>query len=983
MDRTFNPSAAITSLLSQDTRLIEIDTPAVGPALVVERFDGIESVCADFKFTIDCLSTSAFLDAKALVGERLSLRVRRADGGHRHWHGHCTQVAPLGSDGGLARYRLTMEPWTAFLKLRRNALIFQDLDALGVIERVLADYPQEAHRVDVTQSLRTFPVITQFRETDHDFVFRLLADAGLAWRFEHAQGAASGDAGGDSEAAHTLVIYDRDAEVIDASPATVRFHRVDATETLDAITHFTEQRQATANAFVASSWQSELVEAHAAALDADPAGPNLPTREVYSAPRAARYAERRHAEQAAELRLDALSLPNYLLAGAGSGRSLDAGFGFTLTQHPSFESGQRFVPLTVQHVAANNLGSGIVALLDNVDLERGSYRNRFLAVTADTAIVPSPRPKPTAPGMQTALVVGLPKAAITSTRDHQVRIQFPWQRGLVPNSGGLTDTASSASPDGHAPGDDTSGTWVRVAEWQAGPNWGSHALPRIGSEVLVEFLHGDIDAPIIVGQLYNGNVAPPFALADASNHPGTVSGLHSQSLDGGGTQQWLMDDATGQLRQRLHSSLADSRLELGYLLDPGNASRGGLRGQGFDFATLGWANLRAGQGVLLSTTARSGATSTQLDTAEALGQFKAAERTARALSDAAEDSEVAPLAANQNQTDFITAIDPEQDGHHPGSVNGQSATKPQGKQRDGGDPVEKLSKPLLFVEGPEAIALTTPNSALAYAGANVHLTTQSDAHLTAGNTFAGVAGGNLAVYAQAGPLRVIAAHGPVTVQAHNGPLELLADQSVTVTATDERIDVLASKKIVLQAGKTQITLEGGNITFACPGTFTVKAGQVPFKGGASGAAGLGALPTGGLAGLPNSARHAASTGKPSGKAGPASVKSDAGVANESNSMPVGLSNVEPYTVRVKLQDDRGQVIAGQKLRVWHPDDTFEDVETDEDGVSRIVTSGDRSESLRIQLADNETWEVLDTDHLHEDGQDCCVPEAAPMDGDFA
>jgi type VI secretion system secreted protein VgrG len=842
MDRTFPdmPLALASALLSQDTRLIEIDLPAagLGDPLVVERFTGHEAVCADFRFDIDCLSTSAFIEPLAMVGQVVSLRLRQADGSHRHWHGHCTRVAPLGSDGGLARYRLTMEPWTAFLRLRRNALVFQSLDALGVIERILDHYPQAALKVEASQALPVRPITTQYRESDHAFVFRLLADAGLAWRFEHVQGDL-----GEGAAGCTLVVFDRAVEVPEATPPVLRFHRSDITEAQDAINHFTEQRQVTANAFATASWQPEQVEAVSASLAGKAAGPHLPTLEVYTVPRSGRFAARADAEQTAELRLDALRLPQRLHAGAGSGRGLAPGQAFTLTRHPDL-SGERFLPLAVEHVAANNLGSGIVELLDHADLERGSYRNRFVAVPADTAIVPLPRPRPTAPGAQTARVVGLPDAAVTSTRDHQVRIQFPWQRGVAPNPGGLTDTGSRADPDGHAPGDDTSGTWVRVAEWQAGPNWGSHALPRIGSEVLVEFLHGDIDQPVITGQLYNGEIAPPFALADASNHPGTLSGLHSRSLDGSGTQQWVLDDAPGQLRQRLHTSLADSRLELGYLIDHRDGSRGGLRGQGFDLATLGWANLRAGEGVLLSTTARPRAASTQFDIAEAVGQLKGAERTAQALSDAAEGSQVAPLAANERQTDLVRQVDPGQDGKYTGAVNGQSATKPDGKQRDGGDPVEKFAAPLLFAESPDAIALATPASAIAYAGGNTHLTAQQDAHLAAGQTFAGVSGGHVALFAQKGPLKAIAANGPLSLQAHAGTLELLADQSVTVTATDERIDVLARQKIVLQAGQTEIVLEGGNITFKCPGNFTVKAGQVPFKGGASGAAGLEMLPDG-------------------------------------------------------------------------------------------------------------------------------------------
>ncbi|MFC3551852.1 type VI secretion system Vgr family protein [Lysobacter cavernae] len=323
---------------------------------------------------------------------------------------------------------------------------------------------------------------------------------------------------------------------------------------------------------------------------------------------------------------------------------------------------------------------------------------------ADTALVPLARPKPLAPGAQTARVVGLPDAANTASRDHQVRIQFAWQRGTAPHTGGLDDAGSSSHPDGHAPGDHTCGTWVRVAEWLAGPNWGSHALPRIGAEVLVEFLHADIDQPVVSGQLFNGDVAPPFALSDASNHLGTLSGLHTQSLDGSGTQQWLVDDAPGQLRQRLHTSLADSRLELGYLIDHHNGQRGALRGQGFDLATLGWANLQAGQGVLLSASARANAASTQFDVAEAVSQMRGAEQTAQALSDAAGQHRVMALAANAGQTALIAALDVEHDGRYTGPVNGQAATKPSGGSRNGGTPVERFARPLLFVESPDRIA---------------------------------------------------------------------------------------------------------------------------------------------------------------------------------------------------------------------------------------------------------------------------------------
>ncbi|WDN38472.1 DUF2345 domain-containing protein [Xanthomonas oryzae] len=406
----------------------------------------------------------------------------------------------------------------------------------------------------------------------------------------------------------------------------------------------------------------------------------------------------------------------------------------------------------------------------------------------------------------------------------------------------MTDSASTAP--GHAPGDQRAGTWVPVAEWVAGPNWGSHFLPRIGSEVLVEFLHGDIDQPRITGQLYNGEVAPPFGggLDARASHPGTLSGLHTQSHDGSGTQQWLLDDTPGQLRTRLHTSLADTRLELGYLVQHSDTARGALRGQGFELASQGWGNVHAAQGLLLSSSARGQGASTALDVAEAVAQLHGAQRTAQALHATLTQQQVPGLDAHPSVTQLREAIDPQAQGKYTAAVGGQAATKPADGGRDGQAPVERFAQARLLGESPDHIAWTTPASAVAYAGQALQLTVQQDAQLSAGQTLSAVSGQHTALFAQRGPIKLIAAAGPVSLQAHTGALELLADQAVTVTATDTRIDVLAQHKIVLQAGQTRITLEGGDITFACPGQFTVKASTHPFLGGEMNVAPLSALP---------------------------------------------------------------------------------------------------------------------------------------------
>ncbi|BDT56740.1 hypothetical protein MasN3_02340 [Massilia varians] len=176
---------------------------------------------------------------------------------------------------------------------------------------------------------------------------------------------------------------------------------------------------------------------------------------------------------------------------------------------------------------------------------------------------------------------------------------------MRPNPGG---TAHNTDGKGCAPGNESSGTWVRVAEALAGPNWGTVFTPRIGTEVLVDFIEGDIDRPVIVAQLYNGVDLPPFSAGvdSGANHAGVLSGIHTRNFDGSGYNQWQIDDTAGQLRMRLASSVGLSQLNLGYLIhqEPGTAQRGTYRGSGFELRTDAWAVIRGGEGVLLSTRAR-------------------------------------------------------------------------------------------------------------------------------------------------------------------------------------------------------------------------------------------------------------------------------------------------------------------------------------------------------------------------------------------
>ena len=179
---------------------------------------------------------------------------------------------------------------------------------------------------------------------------------------------------------------------------------------------------------------------------------------------------------------------------------------------------------------------------------------------------------------------------------------------------------------------------------------------------------------------------------------------------------------------------------------------------------------------------------------------------------------------------------------HPAQVNGQNATQPNGTQRYGGDPVPSFNAPHIVLETPSHLSLTTPNSSVAFAAENLHLTAQKDAQFSAGHTIAGISGDSLQWFTASGGAKVIAQHGDVSVQAHSDALEIIADQSLSLTATDDCIELLAKAKIVLQSGTSSITLQGTDITVQCDGTFRAQGKEHPILGGVNGAAAMPLLP---------------------------------------------------------------------------------------------------------------------------------------------
>ena len=261
--------------------------------------------------------------------------------------------------------------------------------------------------------------------------------------------------------------------------------------------------------------------------------------------------------------------------------------------------------------------------------------------------------------------------------------------------------------------------------------------------------------------------------------------------------------------------------------------------------------MRGGAGVLLTTSARaaqgSGVASTQMDAAEAVRSLQAAQALGKALGDVASKQQAMTSAdAAKAQQALLSRIDPKDKGKHDGAVNGHAASKAASGTRelDAAQPVEKFAEPVVLMDAPANINWATPASTVLFAGEQLHWSAQGDLHMTAAHTVSTVAANAAGQFSHAGGIQAIAANGPVSLQAHTGQLEILADKSIKIISVNDSIEIKASQKIVLQAGQSSITLEGGDITFACPGNFTVKGGQHVFDGGGSTPAQIAVLPDG-------------------------------------------------------------------------------------------------------------------------------------------
>ena len=836
------------SAFSQHARPIRLrfdaDSGIAPDLLLAHRLSGTEGLSTGYRYELDCLSADMHIELKDLLGQPVEIGLLLPEGGERIMAGLVTSAQHLGGDGGFATYRLLIEPALATLAHRMNSRVFQDKSVPEIVTTLLEEHtaanPVFANSFTTDNQLsREYPsrsYCLQYRETDLAFIHRLLAEEGISYRFTF-----KGEA--DATPQHTLVLFD-DADSLDAnSQPAIRFHRADGTEAEDTITAWEATRQVTAGSTSLQSWDYRPVSALNGAADSRIDQGSRGTALASYLPQAPYYgADTDELERYARLRQQAADLAAKSFTGEGVVRSLHPGTWFELRDHPIHDHDARedrqFVVTEQRFTARNNLiaedQSGTTGGT-NTGKPALPYTNRFTAVRRGIPIVPAyteHHAKPTAKGPQTAIVIGPEGEEVFTDEQGRIRVQFHWQR-------------THDHPEGGADTDDKSSTWIRVATPSAGAGWGIQHLPRIGQEVLIEFLDGDIDRPVCKGVVHNGtHPAPAFSGTGSLPANKTLSGTKTKEHQGNGYNELVLDDTQNELRVKLSSEHAKTQLNQGYLIHPRTNGKGEPRGEGFELRSDAAGALRAAKGLLLSAEASANASGKQLDRQALLQMLDSALALAEQLGEQARHQHAhLPETGKDNQLveDDATPGKPGERGHQTQltealhNLERSSNTDNEGKTGQGQQPG---GQQVVAISGPDGVAIASNQSTTIAAGTNLDQVAQRDSNHTTGRRWIHNAGESISLFVAGAKARIkhtiklIAAKGNMQMQAQDGQLEATAQNDIVITSVNGKVVIQAPKEILLTAGGGYIRI-GKDIEIHNPGAQSQKAASFNLSGPAS------------------------------------------------------------------------------------------------------------------------------------------------------
>ncbi len=485
-----------------------IDTP-LGSDVKFHAMGGYEGLSRPFVYEVDVVSGRSDIAASELLGQPVTVHLSVGDdqGDTRHWNGRVARLQYLDtSDDGDSRYRLTVRPWLWQLTRSADCRIFQRMTIPRIVTKVFQDRGFTDFEQVLFETYEQRDYVVQYRETDFQFVSRLLEREGIYYFFRHEDGK------------HTLVLADS-PQAHTASPGCEQLPFAPDDEHRDATQQYMRQWKAESQLETGVFAQADYdftkpqVQLYAQSTSSDAAAKGL---QVYDYPGG--FDNFADADLLARLRLDQSRRDAQRWTGETNARPMSVGSTFELTDHPREDQNQTYLVTWARYrIKGQDARS--------TDDEEDPFTCTLVAIDAEVTFRPPlTTPKPIARGPQTAMVVGPAGQEIWTDKYGRVKVQFPWDRL------GTKDENSSC--------------WIRVSQSWAGGSFGAQFVPRIGHEVIVDFLEGDPDKPIITGCVYNGTNDPPFSLPDNQ----TQSGIRTRSSPQGtlsNANEIRFEDLTG------------------------------------------------------------------------------------------------------------------------------------------------------------------------------------------------------------------------------------------------------------------------------------------------------------------------------------------------------------------------------------------------------------------------------------------------------
>ncbi len=481
---------------TQAKRNIQITTPLGKDALLVAQFSAIEQMGALFQYDLSLYSEKGDLSADAILGKDVTVKFDLPDGGKRFFHGFVTDFSQVDYDNRYHRYQATVRPWLWFLTRSADCRIFQQKSVADIFEEVVKPYGFTDYKLKLTGAANKMDYCVQYRETDFNFISRLLEQEGIYYYFQHADGRHTMILANDSSAHEKAANYETVPYFPPGAPAAQR--------TRDHLNAWSFTKSVLPGTFATTDYDFTAPKKSLAGNSSISKPHAHSSFEVFDYPADLAKFESGETSRVAKIRVQELQAAQMVGHGKGDAVGLATGNKFKLDQFPRKDLNIEYLVTGAKYLITSDAaasGAADPGVECTVSIDAIDARTPFRAARIT--------PKPVVHGSQTAIVVGKAGEEIYTDEHARVKVQFHWDR--------------------QGKNDENSGCWIRVAQTWAGKQWGAIHIPRIGQEVIVDFLEGDPDKPIITGRVYNGANMPPYDLPANK----TQSGIKSRSSKDG------------------------------------------------------------------------------------------------------------------------------------------------------------------------------------------------------------------------------------------------------------------------------------------------------------------------------------------------------------------------------------------------------------------------------------------------------------------